>query len=157
MPLKALDYFLVSLQIVLFGAYLIPFEINLGIPIPELILWPAQIAMIVGILEIIWALRQLGRFLSPFPKPRKDAELITWGVFGLVRHPIYSGIVLFAAGLGLYQQDPYRVLIAGSLLAFFYLKSRYEEKNLLAYFPNYKAYREKTGRFFPKLFPTQPK
>ncbi|WP_421751458.1 methyltransferase family protein [Croceimicrobium sp.] len=157
MPLKALDYFLVSLQGLLFILFFIPVDWLQAVKIPDLMLWPAQLAMIIGILEVIWALKQMGRYLSPFPKPKADAELITWGVFGLVRHPIYSGIILFAAGFGIYFRDPFQILMAGVLALFFYFKSRYEEKNLRAYFPNYASYQKRTGRFIPNLFAAKPK
>jgi protein-S-isoprenylcysteine O-methyltransferase Ste14 len=159
MRLKPLDYLLVFIQVLLFVAYFLPVSINHAAPeeIPKLMLWPAQIAIMLGLFEMLWALKMLGKNLSPFPRPKEDAELITWGVFGLVRHPIYGGVFLFTVGLGFYHESIYKVMIALILLLFFYFKSRYEEKNLLAYYPNYRAYRLKVGRFFPKLSTAKPK
>lgn len=154
MKLSRMDYLWVTSQIVLFGAYLVP--LYLPFEIPSLMLWPTQLIILLGLLEIAWALVQMGRFLSPFPKPRQESKLITGGVFAIVRHPIYSGIFLIAAGYGFYSESLYRVLMAFVLLLFFYLKSLYEERNLKVFFQDYKAYAEQTGRFFPKLFGTKP-
>lgn len=152
---RFLDYFYVGGQFLLFAAFLFPLE--LAWPVPKLALWPAQLAMILGLIILVWALLQLGSRISPFPRPKTDTVLITWGIFGLVRHPIYSGIFLFCAGLGLYTESLYRLSIAFVLLAWFYFKSRYEEKNMKAHFPEYPKYQKKTGRFFPKLPTAKPK
>lgn len=157
MRLKTIDYILVGAQGVLFLFYVLPYSIDSNIKLSGPFLWPALLTILLGIVEILWALWQLGRFLSPFPKPKQNARLITSGIFSWVRHPIYSGIILSAVGLGLYLQDVYKVLISLILLLFFYFKSQYEERNMLAQFPEYEAYKKRVGRFFPGLFPTKPK
>ncbi len=152
---KFLDYLLVGLQFGLFGLYLLPLEIDISLP--KLLLWPAQLAMIVGLIICFWALVQIGKRISPFPRPKEETELITWGIFGMVRHPIYSGVFLFCVGLGFYTEDAYRVLIAIALLILFYFKSSFEESNMTARFEHYPEYKKKVGRFFPKLSATKPK
>jgi protein-S-isoprenylcysteine O-methyltransferase Ste14 len=66
-----------------------------------------------------------------------------------MRHPIYSGILLFVFGYAIYSQNEYRLIIAVALLILFYFKSSYEERLLKRKFPNYTYYQQKTGRFFP--------
>lgn len=56
-----------------------------------------------------------------------------------------------AIGYALYKYSIYKLLIAGLLFIWFYLKSTYEEKQLAQKFNSYKEYQEKVGRFFPKL------
>lgn len=141
---------------VLFGLFVLP--IHWDVEIPSLILWPAQLAMIVGLIMIGLAFLQMGKRISPFPRPKENTELITWGIFGLIRHPIYGGIIMFCFGLGLYQEEIYKLAVAGGMLLFFYLKSLYEERNMRAQFERYAEYQKKTGRFFPKvLSATKPK
>lgn len=149
MRLNRIDFLWLSGQALFFIAYLLP--IDLGLSLPHLARCCALLIMLIGIVESLWALIQLGKFLSPFPKPKENAPLITGGIFGLVRHPIYSGIFLFATGWAFYSGNFYRLLIAIAILLFFYGKSRYEEQNLKAYFSDYEAYAKKVGRFFPKL------
>src|SRR5512138_2880821 len=43
----------------------------------------------------------LGRNRTPFPKPLNDATLIQHGVYGIVRHPLYSSLILASFGWSL--------------------------------------------------------
>ena len=54
----------------------------------------------------------------------------------------------YAAGTG----SEHKLIIALCLLLLFYLKSTYEEKQLMKQYPTYADYSRRTGRFFPKLF-----
>ncbi len=146
---RFLDYFLVALQFSLFGLYLWP--VSWPYALPDMVLWPAQLAMIVGLILLFAALGQIGFKISPFPRPKENTVLISWGVFGIVRHPIYSGIILFAVGMGLYQEDLYKLFISFLLFVLFYFKSSYEERNMRKFFPEYKDYQKRVGRFFPKV------
>lgn len=145
------DYLLVSLQLIL----LIAFAWGPAYPWPEILpkapQWLAGIAVLLGALLAGAAMWQLRGFLSPFPTPSSRGKLLTGGVFGLVRHPIYSGLLLLLGGFSLYQADVARLIITGLLLVLFYLKSRYEERQLARAYPGYAHYRRHTGRFLPRL------
>ncbi len=90
--------------------------------------------------------------LTALPHPRDDASLVDTGAYGLVRHPIYGGIVVGAAGYGLVAASPLAVASALVLLAFFRLKSAREEAWLEARYPGYAAYRARTRRMLPYLY-----
>jgi protein-S-isoprenylcysteine O-methyltransferase Ste14 len=87
--------------------------------------------------------------LTPLPYPRPDAELVETGVYRLVRHPIYGGLVLAAAGWGLLTASPAALAAGALLLSFFELKSRREEAWLEQRFTGYAAYRARTRRLIP--------
>lgn len=154
MKLKALDFTLVAIQFALFALYLFPYDLNGGIDLPEFSIWPVWIVFGIGLIEIVWAIYQLRNFISPFPKPRAKTELITHGAFSIARHPIYSGIILISLAYGIYSQDVFRMIMALFFLIFFYLKSSYEEQNMMRVFPSYAAYKKRTGRFFPFRLPS---
>lgn len=105
-----------------------------------------------GALITVVAVLQLNVHLSPFPSPLPGAKLIENGVYGFVRHPIYTGIILAFFGYALICDSGYRLLISAALFVLFYYKSVYEENRLIDVFPKYSEYKTRTGRFFPKIF-----
>jgi protein-S-isoprenylcysteine O-methyltransferase Ste14 len=90
--------------------------------------------------------------LTALPHPRDGASLVETGAYRLVRHPIYGGLILGAAGWAFLTASPAALLGAATLLGFFDLKSRREEAWLAARFTGYDAYRQRTRRFFPLLY-----
>lgn len=40
----------------------------------------------------------LGRNLTPFPKPSVEAKLVQHGIYGLIRHPLYTAVICAALG-----------------------------------------------------------
>ncbi len=87
--------------------------------------------------------------LTVFPKPLPGARLVESGAYGLVRHPIYGGLILGALGWGLFRAAPLVLLLALCLALFFNLKSRREEIWLAEQFAGYDAYRNRTKRLLP--------
>jgi protein-S-isoprenylcysteine O-methyltransferase Ste14 len=87
--------------------------------------------------------------LTALPYPRADADLVQTGVYRLVRHPIYGGIVVAAVGWGLLTASPAALLASVALFGFFQLKSRREEAWLDGRFAGYAAYRACTRRLIP--------
>lgn len=45
-------------------------------------------------------LKGLGKSLSPWPAPTQDNELNTEGIYGMMRHPMYTGEVRVGSFLG---------------------------------------------------------
>ncbi|MFC4553808.1 methyltransferase family protein [Georgenia faecalis] len=93
--------------------------------------------------------RRLGPALTPMPQPRPGATLRTDGVYGVVRHPIYAGLVLGAVGRAATTGLGRHVVAAGALVGVLTLKVRDEEVLLRERFPDYDAYAERTPRLLP--------
>jgi len=106
----------------------------------------------LGALLVGKGLLDLGRNLTPVPRPRDDAELVATGSYATVRHPIYGGLIATAFGWGLVSASPPALLLALVLAAFFELKSRREEAWLTERYADYEDYMEQTRRFFPGLY-----
>ena len=85
------------------------------------------------------------------PIPKETGGLITSGLYRWVRHPIYTGVLLGAFGVAVFQGHIVTALLAIALYALFSVKSRYEENLLKIAFPEYAAYMTRTGRFFPGI------
>ena len=144
------DIFFVSIQALLFVAYLWKPNLVILPDWPEL--WLSGILLsLLGSGILFKSLVDLNVNLSPFPSPKKSAQLVTSGIYKSIRHPIYSGIILFALGYGLISESGYRLLIALMLLILFHFKSKYEEKLLERQYPSYPEYKESTGAFVPQL------
>jgi len=107
--------------------------------------------VLVGAAFVILGSRSLndGDAFTPLPYPRDRARLVETGVYSLVRHPIYTGLVLGSFGWGFVTASPAAVVAGLGLLAFFELKSRREEIWLERRFPGYAAYRRRTPRLIP--------
>jgi protein-S-isoprenylcysteine O-methyltransferase Ste14 len=90
--------------------------------------------------------------LTPFPRPLPGASLVDCGAYGLVRHPIYGGLILGAAGWGLFTASPLALALAGCLALFFDLKSRREELWLAEQYADYDSYRSRTRRMLPWVY-----
>ena len=91
----------------------------------------------------------LGNSLTPFPKPRDDAALVTAGAYQCTRHPMYSGLIFGAA---LVTGSPVRTLLAGALAALLYFKSGKEEAYLeQKHGEAYAEYQKKVPRLVPNV------
>lgn len=106
----------------------------------------------LGAVAGIWGVRSLGASRTPNPTPRPDAELVQSGIYRLLRHPLYSSVMLASLGWALLWQSAAALAASAVLCVFFDAKARLEERLLLARFPEYAAYRMKTWRFVPWVY-----
>jgi protein-S-isoprenylcysteine O-methyltransferase Ste14 len=104
-----------------------------------------------GVAVAVWARVILGRNWGMPTTQRAEPELITAGPYRLVRHPIYTGILLGVVGTGLVI-DYVGLPVAAILCIYFYWAATVEERNLTVTFPTaYPAYREHTKMLLPFL------
>ena len=101
-----------------------------------------------------WQLRA-GRSLTPMPSPRAGAALLTSGLFRRVRHPVYSGLLVWAFGSALAAASLLHFVLFALLWIFFHAKAAHEEKLLAQKFSNYSEYAARTPRFFPSVTQTR--
>lgn len=117
---------------------------------PQWVGWAGWCLTAVGVVVAIAAFPQLGGALTPLPEPRADAELTTVGLYGLVRHPIYSGVLAMGWGWTLAHPTWLAAAAAAALTALLTFKARYEEGLLGAKFADYADYAARTPRFIPR-------
>lgn len=112
----------------------------------------ATIATAGGAALALAGARSLGPALTPLPEPRRGGAAVTDGPYGVIRHPIYAGLLLAMAAIAWGASSLLAGLWAGVLAVFFHRKAGYEERRLRIVVPGYATYmRRVTGRFLPGL------
>jgi protein-S-isoprenylcysteine O-methyltransferase Ste14 len=102
------------------------------------------LSVFAGALLVVQAARALGSGLTPFPEPAEGGQLVEQGPYALVRHPVYTGGLLFTTGISL-ALSPWAVVWA--------LKASVEERFLAERYPAYADYRERTRyRLIPYVY-----
>lgn len=106
----------------------------------------------IGVAAIFAGLTALGDSLTPFPRPRGDATLVTRGVYRVVRHPIYGGLIALAIGWALWWSSPAGIVYGALVAVFFDRKAAREERWLRDRYPAYAAYARRVRRFVPGVY-----
>ncbi len=108
------------------------------------------VALAAGCSLAIWAWFVMGwRRLRIMPQPAESSQLLRSGPYRFIRHPMYTGVLVAAAGCVLWDFDIYRLLMWCSLAAVLEAKSQIEERLLDKKFSDYAEYRWHTWRFLP--------
>lgn len=136
-------------QFLCIGAVLWPY----GEPVLDVPGWLRTVGgalVLVGLVIGLLGAGLLGRSLRAHPAPSSTAVLRTTGVYGLVRHPIYAGVLSGMLGLAL-QRGRVEPLVAYVVLAFvLHVKSRFEEGLLRDRFGDaYVRYGQSVGAIIP--------
>jgi protein-S-isoprenylcysteine O-methyltransferase Ste14 len=107
------------------------------------------VLFLAGVGVAIWARLILGRNWGMPMTEKLEPELVTAGPYGLIRHPIYSGLLLAILGTSLVT-NVIGLGITVILGAFFVYSATVEERNLTATFPQaYPEYRAHTKMLIP--------
>lgn len=120
--------------------------------------WQAGIA-VLGVLVaiaatglLLWARWTLGAMWASVPLVKEEHRLVTWGPYGIVRHPIYTGLLGLAIGAALtFGFGPW--LLAVVLVTAFALNRVRVEDGLMAgeFGAEHDAYRAKVPALIPRL------
>ena len=83
---------------------------------------------------------RLGRQITPFPKPVEEGSVKSNGAYGLVRHPMYGGVLLLTLAWSLVS-SPLALAPWTVAAVFLDAKRRREEAWLVEEYPEYEEYR----------------
>ena len=145
---SVLGWLLVALQaLLLLGLILLPWRTP---TVVSLIV--GAIMVVAGLLAGIAATLRLGSALTTTPVPLTSATLRTTGIYQLIRHPIYSALLLVIAGLVIAAGSWWSCLWGLGIGCFFYGKSRWEDAMLRSvYDQQWLEWAATTGAFIPRL------
>jgi len=98
----------------------------------------------------IW---ELGEHTSIRLAPLSQSTLVTTGVYGILRHPMYSGLLSLCFGISITGDSVEKVILA-IILTFVTDKVVENEETLLGekYGRSYAEYASKTKRFVPQIY-----
>jgi protein-S-isoprenylcysteine O-methyltransferase Ste14 len=145
---KAIGWGFVGAQIVLLAAFvLVPSASDWTTPRPLNSI--AALTALLGLIIVAVAAAGLGQALTATPVPKDGGQLRTTGLYRFVRHPIYSGMLLFVASSVVSSTSFVKAAIGGALVVFFTVKSNWEEAQLRRQYPDYDEYAARTPRMIP--------
>jgi protein-S-isoprenylcysteine O-methyltransferase Ste14 len=94
----------------------------------------------------------LGRNRTAYPRPLAECRLVTSGIYGLVRHPLYTSLIQLGLGWATIWQSGAAVLASVAMSAFLTLKSIREKRWLREQFAEYAEYEKRVKKFIPGIF-----
>jgi Putative protein-S-isoprenylcysteine methyltransferase len=109
----------------------------------------ADLLTFVGLLIAIWARVTLGGNWSARVTLKQEHELIQRGPYRLVRHPIYSGLLLMIFGTAILAGQVGGFIALLICFGGFWVKLRQEEALLTKHLPGYSEYVRRTKALVP--------
>ncbi|HEY9618466.1 MAG TPA: isoprenylcysteine carboxylmethyltransferase family protein [Microcoleaceae cyanobacterium] len=97
-------------------------------------------------------LLDLGGSLTPLPHPREDGQLVESGVYTLVRHPVYGGVILVTLAIAVLFLSLSHLIGAIVFFLFFDAKASREETWLRQKYPDYAQYQTQVKKLVPGLY-----
>jgi protein-S-isoprenylcysteine O-methyltransferase Ste14 len=117
--------------------------------------WQAGIGLLLFVLGLafaVWARVSLGGNWGTPMTQKDEPELVTGGPYRLVRHPIYSGLLLAGAGTAL-ALNWFWLTVVGLAGVYLVYSAIAEERFLTERFPDsYPAYKDSTKLLVPYIF-----
>jgi protein-S-isoprenylcysteine O-methyltransferase Ste14 len=114
--------------------------------------WAMFAVTVVGLAFCWWARLHLGALWSAGISRKEDHRIVDTGPYGIVRHPMYSGVFLGLFAMAAFRGRPLDFAIAVLLTLFFALKALVEEEFLRAELgADYNAYRARVPMLVPFL------
>jgi protein-S-isoprenylcysteine O-methyltransferase Ste14 len=129
-----------------------PFLSARFLPLGDWSFWTGAAITVAGLLFSVWARRHLGANWSQAVTLKQDHELITSGPYALVRHPIYTGLLLALLGSALARGEWRGLLAVLIVFGVLWQKLRLEEKFMRNQFgESYEAYSRRVTALVPYI------
>jgi len=126
----------------------------LSVPLPDWFRLTMVGVAVLGLSWVLWGYWVLGKNWAPSVSGvRRDTVLVTTGLYGIVRHPIYLGLFISLTALALMAANLLVLLPTLALLIVLYASIAEEEVILIDRFGDeYREYKKRTPRLIPKLW-----
>ena len=97
--------------------------------------------IIIALIILLAAIKELGRNLSPLPRPIKNCNLVTTGIYRFMRHPMYYSLVFLSFGVFIVKLSIYYLLLSITLGLIIKFKIALEDQYLNNKFKKYLLYK----------------
>jgi len=97
--------------------------------------------IIIAFIILLVAIKDLGRNLSPFPRPINNCNLVTKGIYRFTRHPMYYSLIFISFGVFIIKFSINYFFLSISLGLIIKFKIALEEQYLNNKFKNYLLYK----------------
>ena len=97
--------------------------------------------IIIALIILLVAIKDLGRNLSPFPRPINNSNLVTKGIYRFTRHPMYYSLIFISFGVFITKLSDYYLFLSIILSLIIKFKIALEEQYLKNKFKNYLFYK----------------
>ena len=121
--------------------------------LPDWLRWIGAGISALGIPLFFWMFRCLSKNLTDTVVVREEHNLVTTGIYGWVRHPLYSIAAILVVGFTLLTANWFLALAGIGTVGMLVIRTNKEEEMLIERYGDvYRSYMQSTGRFLPKLF-----
>ena len=98
--------------------------------------------VLIAFIILLVAIKDLGRNLSPLPRPINNSKLVTTGIYRFTRHPMYYSLIFISFGVFITKLSIYYLFLSASLGLIIKFKIALEEQYLNNKFKNYFLYKK---------------
>jgi protein-S-isoprenylcysteine O-methyltransferase Ste14 len=111
------------------------------------------VLFVIGLTIALVSARTLGRFYASTLLIREGHQLITRGIYRLIRHPIYFGVIIVCFSVPLYAPSLYGFFVMSVLVPLFLIRIKIEEAMLTEEFGEaYRTYMRETKKLIPFIY-----
>ena len=110
------------------------------------------VVMAVGVLLLLFSGYHLGANLTALPSPKPGGALVETGLYGWVRHPIYTSVITIALGWSLLTFSGWVFVLSLALAVWLDRKAAREEVWLRETYPGYADYAKRVRKLVPGVY-----
>ena len=139
------EFLLVISQFIIIALHLIKFNLfNQKLIQGEFltIIYISNFLITLSLIIILFSAKDLGKSLSPMPRPKENSKLITSGIYRLFRHPMYYSLIIISFSFFIKSLTIYNLILSILLTFIITNKIKIEEEYLIRKFNNYTLYKK---------------
>ena len=138
------EFLLVISQFIIIALHLIKFNLfNQKLIQGEFLTinYISNVLITLALIIIVFSAKDLGKSLSPMPRPKENSKLITSGIYRLFRHPMYYSLIIISFSFFIKSLTIYNLILTILLTFIIFNKIKIEEEYLTKKFHNYTLYK----------------